>query len=408
MQTSRRVCQLKKYLAIYGKPRYLGFIEHEENIDKGVTIIAESYRGEEIAVIVGMITNQQETAYRQLRNASEYGDSSNKATEPVVTDLKFLRIASTEEMEISSAFREEEKDVLKQARNISIPHNLDMKLIDVEFLMNKRKLFFYFSSEQRVDFRAYVRDLAKEFKTRIELRQIGVRDEAKVIGGIGPCGQSCCCSYWLNQFAPICIKMVKEQNLALNPAKISGICGRLMCCMGFEHEVYKELWSNLPNPGTKIKSLNGNIILTGVELHKNNVRCFVPGKGEIKIPINRFEEFKAKVTTQAEWDVLEFQDQTLDETDVPTDNFTSFIDNNSNTVTKKDASNVRPRLNKRRKMKNKAVLSNERVENKKKSDVDFEKAGEAKKPVRQARNKKFRKKKGYKQNKKNSIKESVK
>ncbi len=196
---------------------------------------------------------------------------------------------------------EEEKSILKSAIEILKPHELEMKLIDVEFLRHRRKLFFYFSSEQRVDFRAYVRDLAREFKTRIELRQIGVRDEAKIIKGIGPCGQPCCCSYWLNQFAPICIKMVKEQNLALNPAKISGICGRLMCCMCYEHNVYRELWEKLPNPGTKIKSPNGNVVVSGVEIHTNSVRCYVPGRGEIKIPIEKFDEFKETVVAGKDW-----------------------------------------------------------------------------------------------------------
>ncbi|NLV82174.1 MAG: hypothetical protein GXZ18_04080 [Synergistaceae bacterium] len=302
---------MNKYLAVYGKPRYLGFIEHEDEIEKGTTIVAESYRGEELAVVVGPVTDHQESKYRLLRNASEHGDSSNKNTEPVVTDLKFLKFTTPEEIEASNDYKLEEIKILKSAKDISKPHNLDMKLIDVEFLMNKRKLFFYFSSEQRVDFRAYVRDLAREFKTRIELRQIGVRDEAKVIGGVAPCGQSCCCSYWLNQFSPICIKMVKEQNLALNPAKISGICGRLMCCMSFEHNVYHEMWANLPNPGSKIKTPNGNIILLGIELHKKNVRCYIPGRGEVKIPIDKFEEFKATVMAGDEWTLPEPEEKIL-------------------------------------------------------------------------------------------------
>lgn len=302
---------MNKYLAVYGKPRYLGFIEHKDKIEKGTTVVAESYRGEELAVIVGLITDQQEVKYRLLRNASEHGDSSNKNTEPVVTDLKFLTFTTADEIKASNEYKREENNILKIAKDLSKPHNLDMKLIDVEFLMHKRKLFLYFSSEQRVDFRAYVRDLAREFKTRIELRQIGVRDEAKVIGGIGPCGQSCCCSYWLNQFAPICIKMVKEQNLALNPAKISGICGRLMCCMSFEHSVYHEIWANLPNPGSKIKTPNGNIILLGIELHKKNVRCYIPGSGEVKIPIDKFEEFKTTVIAGDEWAPLESKEEIL-------------------------------------------------------------------------------------------------
>lgn len=352
MLASRREFPLNKHLAVYGKPRYLGFVEYEKEIEKGSTIVAESYRGEETALIVGSITTQQEAKYRLLRNASEHGDSSNKTTEPVVTDLQFLRKATDEEIEASITYRKEEKEILKKAIELSVPHNLDMKLIDVEFLLNKRKLFFYFSSEQRIDFRAYVRDLAREFKTRIELRQIGVRDEAKVIGGIGPCGQSCCCSYWLNQFAPICIKMVKEQNLALNPAKISGICGRLMCCMSFEHEVYHELWKKLPNPGSKIKTPTGNVIITGIELHKENVRCFIPGKGEVKVSINKFEEFKTTMLSGEEWVVEEYIENLSTLTEKPLNNLNPNLEEQSNINFNKPHSYVEnsvTKINKRKK-----------------------------------------------------------
>ena len=298
---------MSKYLAIYGKPRYLGILEYsaEEPIAKGATVVVESHRGEELAVVAGMLTPEQEHEYRLLRNASEHGDSSSKTAEPLVTDLSLISFATDEDQDTSNLYRQEENEILKSALNLLKPHDIEMKLIDVEFLRNRRKLFFYFSSEQRVDFRAYVRDLAREFKTRIELRQIGVRDEAKIIKGLGPCGQPCCCSYWLNQFAPICIRMVKEQNLALNPAKISGICGRLMCCMYYEHNVYKELWEKLPNPGTKIKTPNGNVVVSGVEIHTNSVRCYVPSRGEIKIPIDLFDKFKETVVSGKDWIVEE-------------------------------------------------------------------------------------------------------
>ena len=233
---------MNKYLAVYGKPRYLGIVAYDGEIANGSVIVVESHRGEELAVTAGLLTEEQEAEYRLLRNTTEHGDTANKTTEPVVTDLKYISDATEEEKAASESYRTEEDDILKDAKELLKPHSLEMKLIDVEFLLNKRKLFLYFSSEQRVGFRAYVRDLAREFKTRIGLRQIGVRDEAKVIRGIGPCGRPCCCSYWLNQFAPICIKMVKEQNLALNPAKISGICGRLMCCMCYGDAGNEWVW----------------------------------------------------------------------------------------------------------------------------------------------------------------------
>lgn len=298
---------MNKYLAIFGKPRYLGIVAYEDNEDKltnGEALVVESYRGEELAVVAGELTAEQEKEYRLLKNASESGDGI-KSSEPVVTDLTFIKFASEQDLDITPEYRVEEQEIFKQAKELLKPHNLDMKLIDVEFLRRRRKLFFYFSSEQRVDFRAYVRDLAHEFKTRIELRQIGVRDEAKIIRGISPCGQPCCCSYWLNQFAPINIRMVKEQNLALNPSKISGICGRLMCCMHYEHKVYHEIWAKLPNPGSKIKTPNGNVIVAGIDLTTESVRCFVPGRGEQKIPINQFDEFKQIVLEGKDWNTAE-------------------------------------------------------------------------------------------------------
>lgn len=292
---------MRKYLAVYGKPRYLGLVEYDGDIKKCEKLVVESSRGEELALVVGEVTPEQEAEYRQLKHSSEHGDGVIKNSEPVVTDLTFMDFASEDDCDCESEYREEEKSILVSAKQLLKPHNLDMKLIDVEFLRAKRKLFFYFSSDQRVDFRAYVRDLAREFKTRIELRQVGVRDEAKIIRGVGPCGRPCCCSYWLNQFAPICIKMVKEQNLALNPSKISGICGRLMCCMCFEYEVYHEAWEGFPHPGSKIKTPNGSVIVAGIDLPTQSLRCIIAGKGEVKIPKERFEEFRETVTSGGEW-----------------------------------------------------------------------------------------------------------
>ena len=296
---------MRKYLAVYGKPRYLGLVEYDGDIKKCEKLVVESTRGEELALVVGEVSPEQEAEYRLLKHSSEHGDGVMKNSEPVVTDLTFVDFASEDDCDREAEYREEEKSILVSAKRLLKPHNLDMKLIDVEFLRAKRKLFFYFSSDQRVDFRAYVRDLAREFKTRIELRQVGVRDEAKIIRGVGPCGRPCCCSYWLNQFAPICIKMVKEQNLALNPSKISGICGRLMCCMCFEYEVYHEAWEGFPHPGSKIKTPNGSVIVAGIDLPTQSLRCLIAGKGEVKIPKEQFEEFRETVASGGEWVVPE-------------------------------------------------------------------------------------------------------
>jgi len=166
--------------------------------------------------------------------------------------------------------RAEERDILRYEQNCEMEGyalqfcmervreaGLPMKLVDVEYLFDGSKAVFYFTSEGRVDFRDLVRDLARQFHTRIEMRQIGVRDEAKLVGGVGCCGRELCCATWLTEFAPIGVRMAKDQNVSLNPAKISGICGRLMCCLGYEHSMYKELSRKLPKLGKRVPTPEG-------------------------------------------------------------------------------------------------------------------------------------------------------
>ncbi|MFH0763792.1 MAG: stage 0 sporulation family protein [Candidatus Omnitrophota bacterium] len=148
---------------------------------------------------------------------------------------------------------------------------LAMKLIDAEFSFDRSKIMFYFTAEGRVDFRDLVKDLANAFKTRIELKQIGVRDEAKILGGLGPCGRALCCATYLKDFEPVTIKMAKEQNLPLNPTKISGLCGRLMCCLGYEYKTYKELMKGLPHEGETLKTEKGPGKIVSVNAIKRSV-----------------------------------------------------------------------------------------------------------------------------------------
>lgn len=183
------------------------------------------------------------------------------ATVPVETQkegLKKITHKATEE-EVAQYFslKENEKLALNFCRQKVKEMGLPMKLLFAEYLFGGTKLLFYFVSESRVDFRELVKELAKEFKIRIELRQVGVRDEAKIIGGLGNCGNICCCKKFLNNFSIVSIKMVKEQSLALNPAKISGICGRLMCCLSYEYDMYVEYKKGFPKLGKKIKIPQG-------------------------------------------------------------------------------------------------------------------------------------------------------
>lgn len=165
---------------------------------------------------------------------------------------KVVGIPKKEEVEEYFRLKEKEETAFKICKKKIEELNLPMKLLAAEYLFGASKLLFYFVSENRVDFRELVKDLAKEFKMRIELRQIGVRDEAKIIGGLGNCGNICCCKRFLNNFSIVSIKMVKEQGLALNPGKISGICGRLMCCLSYEYDMYVEYKKEFPKVGKRV------------------------------------------------------------------------------------------------------------------------------------------------------------
>ena len=176
----------------------------------------------------------------------------------VVHPLKeVLRVATQADEDREKQNRLKEKDAFKICQKKIREHELDMKLVSTEYTFDNNKVLFYFTADGRVDFRELVKDLAAVFRTRIELRQIGVRDEAKMLGGMGICGRKLCCNTFLSEFAPVSIKMAKEQNLSLNPTKISGVCGRLMCCLKNEQETYEYLNSKLPNVGEKLKTKDG-------------------------------------------------------------------------------------------------------------------------------------------------------
>lgn len=181
--------------------------------------------------------------------------------EEVVQPLKsVIRIATEQDKKTEAKNREKEKEAFQICQEKIRKHKLDMKLIDAEYTFDNNKVLFYFTADGRIDFRELVKDLAAVFRTRIELRQIGVRDETKIRGGIGICGRPLCCSTYLSEFAAVSIKMAKEQNLSLNPSKISGVCGRLMCCLTNEEETYEELNSQLPSVGDTVSTPDG---LTG-------------------------------------------------------------------------------------------------------------------------------------------------
>ena len=192
----------------------------------------------------------------------EYGtvvcDPKEVEDDRVIQPLKaVLRVATPKDDEQEASNKQKEREAYKICLEKIRKHDLQMKLIDAEYTFDNNKVLFYFTADGRIDFRELVKDLAAVFKTRIELRQIGVRDETKILGGIGICGRPLCCHTHLSEFAPVSIKMAKEQNLSLNPTKISGVCGRLMCCLKNEEETYEELNRRLPNVGDRVTTDDG-------------------------------------------------------------------------------------------------------------------------------------------------------
>ncbi len=227
--------------------------------------------------------------------------------ECVVQPLKaVIRVATDEDDEKEAINREKEKEAFKICLEKIKKHNLDMKLIHVEYTFDNNKVLFYFTADGRIDFRELVKDLASVFRTRIELRQIGVRDETKILGGIGICGRQLCCSTYLSEFVPVSIKMAKEQNLSLNPTKISGVCGRLMCCLKNEQETYEYLNSTLPEINEYVTTkdgLRGEVQSVSVLRQLVKVKVDVNGEKELreyKVTDLKFKQKKHKVKVSAE------------------------------------------------------------------------------------------------------------
>jgi cell fate regulator YaaT (PSP1 superfamily) len=214
------------------------FDPDNNNIKSGDYVIVETARGVEFGEVV-------------------VGPKEVSEDEIVAPLKKVLRTATDEDIARNSQNKEKEVQALDICVKKISEHKLSMKLVDVEYTFDNNKVIFYFTADGRVDFRELVKDLASIFKTRIELRQIGVRDEAKMVGGLGPCGRPLCCSSYLGEFEPVSIKMAKEQNLSLNPTKISGICGRLMCCLKYEQDTYESIRKVLPRVGSIVNTPDG-------------------------------------------------------------------------------------------------------------------------------------------------------
>lgn len=237
------------------------FSPNQLDLSQGDSVIVETARGVEFGTIV-------------------CGPKEIPVSEVVLPLKPVIRKATPEDFERAKDNEEREKQAFDICIEKIAKHELPMKLVDVEYTFDRNKLVFYFTAEGRVDFRELVKDLAAVFRTRIELRQIGVRDEAKMLGGLGCCGRSMCCASFLGEFEPVSIKMAKEQNLSLNPAKISGVCGRLMCCLRYEYEAYKACRQGLPKIGQEVRTAKGTAKVVDLDILRRLVRLDF-GDGEV-------------------------------------------------------------------------------------------------------------------------------
>lgn len=254
-----------------GKVYY--FDPDQFEIDAGTNVIVETARGIEFG-----------EAVISIREVSD---------DEIVAPLKkVMRIATEEDAKHAAENNKKEKEAFASCLQKIRDHNLEMKLIDVEYTFDNNKILFYFTADGRVDFRELVKDLAGVFKTRIELRQIGVRDESKMMGGIGVCGRVLCCSSYLGEFQPVSIKMAKEQGLSLNPTKISGTCGRLMCCLKYEQDAYESIIKRAPKTGAIVETPDGQGVVIETYLIKETVKVRLDKGNETDLRAYKIDEIK--------------------------------------------------------------------------------------------------------------------
>ena len=247
------------------------------NLNKGDRVIVETVRGLECGEVA-------------QANKDVNDDEIIKPLKPIV------RVATAEDLKVVERNKKKEKEAFDICLKKIAAHGLDMKLIDVEYTFDSSKVIFYFTSDGRVDFRELVKDLASVFRIRIELRQIGVRDESKMKGGLGMCGRPFCCNSFLGDFQPVSIKMAKEQGLSLNPTKISGTCGRLMCCLKYENNHYTETARLMPKVGSEVVTPDGRARVESVNLLKKSVLVKIVNGDAVEFKTFDVADVKAKKT----------------------------------------------------------------------------------------------------------------
>ncbi len=244
----------------------------------GDHVIVEADRGEDLGELLA------------LGAVAERKCSASGGCSTPLPDQRILRVARSDEVELLSGLREDEDRVRLETRRKVSAHGLRMKVTEAEWQFDRKKLTIYFTAERRVDFRELVRDLARTFRTRIELRQIGVRDESALLGGVGRCGRELCCSTWLPELKPVSLQLAKDQNLSLNPTQISGCCGRLMCCLMYEHDTYVQARRRFPREGKTLRTSRGEERVVGVDIWGERVTLRA-GDGERRtLPLEALKE----------------------------------------------------------------------------------------------------------------------
>ena len=251
------------------------FDPQEQTFSNGQYVIVETVRGVEAGRVV--------IASKKM--------AVNDLSDPL---KPILHLATEDELRMLLSYKSKEKDALVRCYERVVFHKLPMKLVEAEYTFDGSRLTFYFTADERVDFRALVRDLAATFRTRIELRQIGARDQAKLQGGVGPCGKTLCCSSWITDFGIVSIKMAKEQGLPLNPSKISGVCGRLMCCLSYENDNYIQAKQQMPQIGTFLDTPSGRGKVVSINVPQNSVEVMLESGATIHTPV----ESQSEATSQ--------------------------------------------------------------------------------------------------------------
>ena len=260
-------------------------VETKENISFGDFIVVETSRGIELAKCVGFGKKEKKV---EEKTETEFENGIDE------TKITFVKKATEKEIKTNEANKEFAKEVKIKTKELARKYNLEMKISEVSSTLDKTKVSIFFTAENRVDFRDLVKELAGKFKTRIELRQIGSRDETRAMGGFGPCGKECCCKEFLNEFEHVSIKMAKNQNLSLNPTKISGLCGRLLCCLGYENEHYAETNKLMPKVNSFVITPQGEGKVVYNDLLKRIVQVRIGDENNFEIKNFELKEIKKK------------------------------------------------------------------------------------------------------------------